>query len=119
MDFNYFAAFSGITPDEVSFLQQATAGLDENQQRQFITIYGSKRRSPQDILLFTLLGFIVVAGVQRFMVGQIGMGLLYLFTGGFCLIGTIVDLINHKELATEYNKQMAYEAMQMLKLRGF
>ncbi|MDT3403047.1 TM2 domain-containing protein [Mucilaginibacter terrae] len=119
MDFNYFAAFSGITPEEVSFLQQATAGLDENQQRQFITLYGSKRRSPQDILLFTLLGFLGIAGVQRFIVGQIGMGIIYFITGGFCGIGTIVDLINHKDLATEYNKQMAYESMQMLKMRGF
>jgi len=51
MDFNYFATLSGITPDEMSFLQQAVAGLNENQKRQFLSIYAGKRRSPQDILL--------------------------------------------------------------------
>ena len=65
--------------------------------------YRGKRRSPQEILLFTLLGFIIIAGVQRFVIGQIGMGILYLLTGGLCLIGTIVDLVNHRTLALEYN----------------
>ncbi|MVN92540.1 TM2 domain-containing protein [Mucilaginibacter aquatilis] len=119
MDFNYFAAFSGLTPEEATFLQQATVGLEERQQQQFLALYGSKRRSPQDILLFTLLGFVGIAGIQRFITGQIFMGIIYFFTAGFCFIGTIVDLINHKELANEYNKQMAYESMHLIKMRGF
>jgi len=119
MDYNYFATFSGITPEEMNFLQQATAALDENQKRQFLGIYAGKRRSPQDILLFTLIGFIGVAGIQRFIVGQVIMGIIYFITVGFCGIGTIVDLINHKELADEYNRQMAYETMQLLKMGGF
>jgi len=56
------------------------------------------------------------AGIQRFMVGQIGMGILYFFTGGLCFIGTIVDLVNHKSLANDYNRQMAYESYQMVKM---
>jgi TM2 domain-containing membrane protein YozV len=111
---NAYMMLPGISPEEIGFLQQATAKLDENQQRGFYNVYAGKRKSPQDILLFTLLGFIIVAGVQRFVVGQIGMGILYLFTGGFCLIGTIVDLINHKTLALEYNKKMAYESFQIV-----
>nr|MBP9099183.1 TM2 domain-containing protein [Ferruginibacter sp.] len=55
------------------------------------------------------------AGIQRFIIGQIGMGILYLFTGGLCLIGTIVDVINHKQLAFEFNQQMANESMAMVK----
>jgi TM2 domain-containing membrane protein YozV len=58
-----------------------------------------------------LLGF---AGIQRFLVGQIGMGLLYFFTGGLCLIGTILDIVNHKQLADEYNAQMANETLQLI-----
>lgn len=113
---NPYMNFPGITPEEMGFLQQATADLSENQKRNFYMIYAGKRKNPQDILLFTLLGFVVVAGVQRFVVGQIGMGLLYLFTGGFCLIGTIVDLVNHKTIATEYNRKMAYESFQIAKM---
>ncbi len=111
-----YYAFSGITPEEVTFLQQGTAGLDEQTKNRFYSIYSTKRRNPQDVLLVTLLGFVCVAGVQRFMLGQIGMGLLYIFTGGLCMIGTVVDLINHKNLTNEYNKQMAYETFQIVKM---
>jgi len=111
-----YTNFQDMTPEEMGFLQQATAGLNENQTKYFYMVYTSKRKNAQEILLFTLLGFIVIAGVQRFVLGQIGMGLLYLFTGGFCLIGTIVDLINNKSLTLEYNKNMAYESHRMAML---
>jgi TM2 domain-containing membrane protein YozV len=118
MQQNPFFVLPGITPEELAYLQQATVGLTEEQLNNFRFIYQGKRRNASDILLFTLLGFVVVAGVQRFVVGQIGMGILYLLTGGFCLIGTIVDLINHKSIANDYNKDMAYETMQIVKMGG-
>lgn len=67
------------------------------------------------MLLLTLLGFVVLAGVQRFYLGQIGMGLLYLFTAGFCFIGTIIDVINHKKLSFEYNQVKAQTIAAMVK----
>lgn len=115
---NVYMMLSGITPEEIGFLQQATNGFDENQQRMFYNVYSSRRKNPQDILLLALLGFLGVAGVHRFVVGQIGMGIIYFFTGGFCLIGTIVDLVNHKSIALEYNKKMAYESFQIVKMGG-
>jgi len=42
--------------------------------------------------------------------------LLYFFTIGLCFIGSIVDLVNHKSLATEYNRKMAYECFQMARM---
>jgi TM2 domain-containing membrane protein YozV len=116
---NAYMMLPGITAEEIGFLQQATAGLDENQQKYFFDIYRNKRKNAQDILLFTLLGFTVVgAGVQRFVLGQIGMGLVYFFTGGLCFIGTIVDLINNKTLTLDHNKKMAYESFQIVKMGG-
>lgn len=118
MDFqqNAYMSLPGISADEVTFLQQATAQLNDQQRQGFFTVYSSKRKNPQDILLLALLGFIGVAGVQRFVTGQIGMGLVFFFTGGFCLIGTIVDIVNHKSLALEFNKKMAYESFQIIRL---
>lgn len=113
---NPYMSLSGISPEEIAFLQQATAGLDENQQKYFFMIYSGKRKSPQDMLIFCLLGLLVVPGLQRFIVGQIGMGILYLFTVGLCFIGSIVDLVNHKSLGFEYNKKVAYESFQMAKM---
>jgi TM2 domain-containing membrane protein YozV len=113
---NPYMAFPGITPEEMGFLQQGTAELTENQKKYFYMVYSGKRKSPQDILIFTIIGFFGVAGIQRFVVGEVLMGLLFLFTGGFCAIGTVVDLINHKTIAADYNRKMAYESYQMAKM---
>lgn len=111
-----YMGLPGITPEEMVFLQQANAELSENQQKYFYMAYTGKRKSPQDVLVFTIIGFFGIAGIQRFLLGQVGMGLLFLFTFGFCWIGTIVDLVNHQSLALEYNKKMAYESFQMAKM---
>jgi TM2 domain-containing membrane protein YozV len=113
---NPYMAFPGITAEEMGFLQQATTDLTENQQRNFYMVYSSKRRDPQDILLFTLLGFLGFAGIHRFVLNQVAMGVIYFLTAGFCFIGTIVDLINHKNLTTDYNKQMAYESLRIARM---
>jgi TM2 domain-containing membrane protein YozV len=116
MNQNPYMAFSGITPEEMGFLQQATSELNENQKKYFYMVYSGRRKSPQDLLIFTLIGFFGVAGIQRFVIGEVVMGILYLLTGGFCLIGTIVDLVNNRTLATDYNRKMAYESYQMAKM---
>lgn len=115
---NAYMMLPGITPEEIGFLQQATSALTEDQQRSFFHVYAGKRKNAQDILLLTLLGFIGVAGVHRFVLGQIGMGLVYFFTAGCCFIGTIMDLINNKTLTMDYNKKMAYESFQIIKMSG-
>jgi len=75
----------------------------------FGNLYRSRRRDPQIILLTTLVGFLGFAGIQRFLTDQIGMGILYFFTAGLCFIGTIVDLINYKQIALDYNVKIANE----------
>lgn len=106
----------GMSPEEYSYLQQIMVGMDERQTQSFVMFYSGKRKSPQDILLFTILGFLGIAGIQRFVVGQMGMGILYILTAGLCFIGTIVDVINHKSIATDYNQKAAYESLQMVKM---
>ena len=113
---NSYMGLPGITPEEIGFLQQATNGLNENQQKYFFMVYSGRRKSPQDMLIFCLVGLFLVPGLQRFIVGQIGMGILYLFTVGLCFIGSIVDLVNHKSLAFEFNKKVAYESFQIAKM---
>jgi TM2 domain-containing membrane protein YozV len=113
---NPYMGLSGISAEELAFLQQATTELNENQQKYFYMIYSGKRKSPQDMLIFCIVGLFLVPGLQRFMVGQIGMGILYLFTVGLCFIGSIIDLVNHKSLALEYNKKMAFESYQLAKM---
>ncbi len=103
----------GLTPEELLFIQEATKELNEEQEKNFIMFYGTRRKDPQTIMICTIIGFVGVSGIQRFLVNQVGMGILYLLTGGLCLIGTIVDLINYQKLALEFNQRMVVEAVQM------
>ncbi|MGZ3753421.1 MAG: TM2 domain-containing protein [Mucilaginibacter sp.] len=113
---NPYMMLPGVSPEELGYVQQALSQLTENQQKYFYMTYTGKRKNPQDIMIFTIIGFFAVAGIQRFVLGQIAMGILYLFTGGFCLIGTIVDLVNNRSLTLEYNQKMVYEAFQVAKM---
>ncbi|MES2061820.1 MAG: TM2 domain-containing protein [Bacteroidota bacterium] len=114
--YNPYMSLPGITTEEMAVLHQATSSLSDTQKQTFYMIYSGKRKSAQDVLIFTLLGFILVAGVQRFLLGQVVMGIIYILTLGFCGIGTIVDLINHQSLANEYNQKMAYESFNIAKM---
>ncbi|MBC7936898.1 MAG: TM2 domain-containing protein [Rhizobacter sp.] len=104
------------TPEELIAINGIVKNLGDDQIQQFAMIYRSKRKDPQTILLTCLLGFVGFAGIHRFIVGEIGMGILYFLTGGLCLIGTIVDLVNHKNIAQDFNEKMLAETMVMMNL---
>ncbi len=107
-----------IMPDlqgeEMAFLQNLTKDYTEEKLRNFANIYRARRKDPQLILLLTLLGFLGFAGIHRFLLNQIGMGILYFFTAGLCLIGTIVDLVNYRSLSFNYNRVVATEVHSMI-----
>jgi len=112
---NPYMALPGITPEELGYIQQALSQLTENQQKFFYMSYTGKRKNSQDILIFTIIGFFAIAGVQRFVLGQVVMGILYLMTGGFCLIGTIVDLVNNNRLRWSITRKWFTKASSWLK----
>ncbi len=101
--------------EELVYIQGVIKDMTDNQAQQFANIYNVRRKDPQTILLVTLIGFLGVAGVQRFLTNQIGLGLLYLFTGGLCVIGTIVDLVNYRKIAFEYNYDVAQQIAAIIK----
>ena len=105
-----------VTPEELITINSRTKGFSDDELTQFCMIYRSKRKDPQTILLLCLLGLVCVSGIHRFVLGHIGMGILYFFTGGLCLIGTIVDAVNYKELANEYNASMIAETLSILNM---
>jgi TM2 domain-containing membrane protein YozV len=101
--------FSDLDAEESSSVKAILDELNEGQQEQFAAVYLNKRRDSSLILVSILAGFIGFAGVHRFITDRIGLGLLYFFTGGFLLIGTIVDLFKYKKIAKKYNSKMALE----------
>lgn len=108
--------FPDIESDELYTLQNLMQGMDETQQQHFLSIYQGRRKDRQLILILTILGFFGVAGIHRFFIGDILLGIVYFFTGGLCLIGTIVDLINVRSLTLRYNQQQANEAANMVRM---
>lgn len=110
--FQYLPALEG---EELVYVQQLVEGMNEKQLQQFAASYSSRRKDPSNILIFALIGFLGIAGIHRFVLDQIGMGILYLLTGGLCLIGTIVDLVNNKTLAFDYNSRVAQEVNMMVR----
>ncbi len=94
---------------ELNYIQTIIKDYSDKQAMQFATIYRARRKDPQMILLTCLVGLLGIAGVHRFLINQIGMGILYFFTAGLCFIGTIVDAVNYQTLAFEFNRKIASE----------
>ena len=54
-------------------------------------------------VLLIVPSFFGIAGLHRFYLGQVGMGLLYLFTFGFLGIGLLIDLFTLGGMVDKYN----------------
>lgn len=114
----FLSQIPNITSEEMLYLEHLTKNLSPDQLQTFILIYNGKRRTNDMMLLFCLLGLILIPGIQRFVTGQIGMGFLYLFTVGLCFIGSILDIVNYRNLAYEYNQKVALEAIALVGFRN-
>ena len=69
-----------LLPEIPAGEQAAISGIvnhvPEESAQMFAMAYRAQRKDKTTILLLTLLGFVAIAGVQRFVLGQIGMGFL-------------------------------------------
>lgn len=99
---------------ELGYIQGILKNMNDEQAHMFAQVYRARRKDNQMVLILTLLGFFGFAGLHRFILGQIGLGILYFFTVGLCFIGTIVDLVNYKSLTYEYNMKIAHETLSMM-----
>ncbi|NIG52500.1 TM2 domain-containing protein [Chitinophaga sp. Cy-1792] len=106
----------GIEPEEKIWLDQLTSAYTQEKKDKFLMLYQSKRRDPQSILIFTLLGLVGFAGVHRFVTDRIGLGIIYFFTCGIFFLGTLIDAINYKRIAWDFNKREAVKCSQMIDL---
>ncbi|KAB7731256.1 NINE protein [Rudanella paleaurantiibacter] len=105
-----------MQPEELNYIQSITRDLTPQQLEQFVYLYRTKRKDNQTILIVALAGFAGFAGIHRLILGQIGMGILYFLTLGFCGIGTIVDLLNSRSMTNEYNQRQAFESLRMVQM---
>jgi TM2 domain-containing membrane protein YozV len=92
---------------EKHYIQDLVDGLSREQAQRFASAYRQRRKDPHTVLLTAIVGLVAIPGLQRFWLGQVGMGFFYLFTWGFLLVGSIADLVRYRRLAFNYNQGVA------------
>lgn len=113
-----YTTLPGIQPDELLVIKALTKDMNDTQQRQFFAFYKGRRKDQQTLMILTLIGFLGFAGIQRFITGDIVLGILFFLTFGFCGLGTIIDLINIKKMTSDFNQNEAMETANLVKMMG-
>lgn len=94
-------------------LDEMKEQLSDDELLRFDMGLRDKKKDPTTMMLLAAIGFLGVAGIHRFVLGQVGMGILYLLTGGLCWIGTIVDMARMKQTIAAHNLVIEYEELQL------
>ena len=84
--------------EKIMYIKEKLASMDENKFAMISTI---EMKDPTTILLVSI--FLGSLGVDRFMLGDIGMGILKLLTCGVCGILTIIDWFTVSKKTKELN----------------
>lgn len=87
-----------LPAEKIMFVKQKLMAADEEK---FSMISAVDFKDPTTILLVSL--FLGTLGIDRFMLGETGMGILKLLTGGVCGILTIIDWFSVSKKAKEIN----------------
>lgn len=84
--------------EKMIYLREKLKTLDENKQ---LLLSSLEFKDPTTLLLVSI--FLGSLGIDRFMLGETGMGVLKLLTGGCCGILTIIDWFSVSKKAKEKN----------------
>ena len=89
--------------EKIMYIKEKLLAMDESK---FSLISTVDLKDPTTLLLVSI--FIGGLGIDRFMLGDVGMGILKLLTGGCCGILTIVDwfTISNKTRERNFNSLM-------------
>jgi hypothetical protein len=86
----------------------------DQQKMLFVSQFDSVKKDPGTVLILSVL--FGVWGVDRFLLGDTGMGLLKLFTFGGCGIWAMIDWFTTKGRANDFNRMRAMEIVQSIKM---
>ncbi len=76
-----------------------------------VVVTGTDYKDPSTMLILSiLLGYL---GIDRFMLGNVGMGILKLLTWGCCGVLWIIDIINIKKMTWDYNYNKFNESVNI------
>lgn len=99
-----------------SFPAEQTVVLRENllklDDSQFLAVQSTEIKNPTTMLIISI--FLGALGVDRFMLGQIGIGILKLLTGGVCGILALIDWITISKKTRQWNFDKVMLTLQTL-----
>ncbi len=98
-------------------LMQLTNGMTEEQRFLFNAHYAAARKDRTLMLVISI--FLGHFGIDRFLLGDIILGLIKLLTFGALGIFTVVDWFLILPRTDRYNRQKAYEIADGIRLHGF
>ena len=87
-----------LPAEKIVFIKEKLKNIDEER---FALVSAVEFKDPTTILLVSI--FLGSLGIDRFMLGDTGLGILKLLTGGVCGIMTIVDWFTVQKKAKEVN----------------
>ena len=94
--------------------QMMMQDLNEQQRMLFMSQYESVKKDRGTVLVLSvLLGGV---GVDRFMIGDVGMGILKFLTFGLCGILWLFDIFTIRGKVDDLNRKNANEIYQCIKL---
>ena len=103
-----------MTEFSITEQQMMTKGLSPEQAMLFNSQLSSVKKDRDTVLILSvILGY---WGVDRFYVGDMGMGLLKLFTFGGCGILWLIDIFTIRGRADEYNRNKAAEILSGVRM---
>lgn len=103
-----------MTEFSITEQQIMTKGLSPEQKLLFNSQLSSTKKDRDTVLILSvILGY---WGVDRFYVGDMGMGLLKLFTFGGCGILWLIDIFTIRGRADDYNRSKAEEILTGIRM---
>lgn len=85
-------------PEKIPYIKEKLSALDDSK---FLLATSVELKDPTVLLIVSI--FLGSLGIDRFMLGDTGMGVLKLLTGGCCVILTIIDWFGVQKKTKELN----------------
>ncbi len=85
-------------PESLTYIREKLKNASDDQ---ILLLSSLDLKDPTTLLIISIVGGAL--GIDRFMLGDTGMGILKLLTGGVCGILTIIDWFGVQRKAREYN----------------
>lgn len=97
-----------IPTSKLPMLKNALSSLDDSK---FMYLQSVEFKDPSTVLIFSIL--LGTLGIDRFMLGDAGLGVLKLLTCGGAYIWWIIDMINAQDRTKEYNYNKLCETLRL------